>query len=96
MTFKGQNINRIRVKLLTFKAPITTAADDKLDDIFFNFWKKIRHDISCESSAGRHTLLSRDLLADDSHGILGRFCYFEKVTKLKMSFAANNSWRFMS
>ena len=29
--------------------------------------KPIRLDMSCELSAGRHTLLSRDLLADGSH-----------------------------
>ena len=32
----------------TLKAPITTAADDKFCDIFFNYQKKIRYDISWE------------------------------------------------
>ena len=35
------------------------------------------------------------MLADDPHGISSLFCYFEKVTKLKMSHAANNRWRLM-
>ena len=33
-------------KHLTLKVPITTAADDKFCDIFPNFRKKIRHNIS--------------------------------------------------
>ena len=38
--------------ILTFKAPITTAADDILKFFFFfNFSKKTSLDISCESSA---------------------------------------------
>ena len=32
--------------LLTLKAPITTAADDKFFNIFPNFRKKIRYEIS--------------------------------------------------
>ena len=32
--------------VLTLKAPITTAADDKFCDIFPNFFKEIRYDIS--------------------------------------------------
>ena len=31
---------------LTLKAPITTAAEDKFFDIFLDFQKKIRYDIS--------------------------------------------------
>ena len=40
-------------KVLTLKAPITTAADDILNFFFFffNFSKKTSLDISCESSA---------------------------------------------
>ena len=38
----------------TLKALITTAADDKFCDIFPNFRKKIRYDISWELSASRH------------------------------------------
>ena len=40
----------VHIKIsLTFKAPITTAADSIL--VFHCFSEKIRHDISCESSA---------------------------------------------
>ena len=38
---------------LTLKAPITNAADDKFCNIFPNFRKKIRYDVSWESSASR-------------------------------------------
>ena len=51
---------------LTRKASITIAADETFCDIFPNFWKKIRYDISFESPAG------------DSHEMscLINFCYF--------------------
>ena len=32
--------------MLTLKAPITTAADDKFCDIFTNFLQKIRYDVT--------------------------------------------------
>ena len=38
-------------KNLTLKVPITTAADDILKCIFFNFSKKTSHDSSSELSA---------------------------------------------
>ena len=41
---KQQQTNNI--VFLTLKAPITTAAEDKFCDIFFQFSKKIRYDIT--------------------------------------------------
>ena len=49
---------------LTLKAPITTAADDKLFDIFPNFRKE------------NMILHENRLPADDSHGISSLICYF--------------------
>ena len=54
-------------KVLTLKAQIMTAADDKFCDIFPNFLKKIRYDISW---------------ADDSHEISCLICYFWKSGKI--------------
>ena len=48
-TSKMLNIYDICEKLFTFKAPITTAADDCLE-YFYRFSEKIRLDVSCESS----------------------------------------------
>ena len=42
---------KVVTQILTIKAPIMTAAEDKFCDIFPNFRKKIRYYISRESSA---------------------------------------------
>ena len=58
---------------LTLKAPITTAADDKLCDTFLIFPKKlgmIFHE-NC-------------LPADNSHEISCFICYFEKAAKFEI------------
>ena len=70
-------------KLLTLKAPITTAADDKYCEISPNYRKKygmIFHE-NC-------------LPADDSHEISCLICFFEKRQNLKLSSAATYRWRF--
>ena len=71
------------IKILTLKAPVTAAADDKFFDIFSNFRKKIRHEITYESSASRQ---------------ISCFVIFEKASQLKLSSAAKkkkkNRWRF--
>ena len=69
---------------LTLRAPITTAADDKFCDIFPYFWKKIRYDISWESSASRR--FSRNIMP----GLL----FLKKQQNLKLSSAAKCRWRF--
>ena len=51
LTYNGFQSNECIFKhncfvFLTLKAPIMTAADDNFCDIFLNFRKKIRHDIS--------------------------------------------------
>ena len=49
-------------RLLTLKAPITTAADG-LSEIFFHcFSEKTRYDISCESSARQRINLKHHAL----------------------------------
>ena len=63
--------SRQEFSLLAFKAPITTAAEDIFWEIFPNLKKKIRYDISWESS-------------DDSHEILCLICYFEKAAKFEI------------
>ena len=45
---------------LTLKSPIKTAADDSLE--YYTFSKKIRLDISCESSAGKRIHMKHQAL----------------------------------
>ena len=71
---------------LTLKVPITTAAEDKFFDIFPNFWKKIRYDISWELSASRQF----------SWNIMPYLLILKKQQNLKLSFAANCRWRFIA
>ena len=66
----GQNLKDTRVlsydtQHLTLKAPITTAADDKFCDIFFNFRKKLGM-----------IFHENRLPADDSQEISCLICYF--------------------
>ena len=42
----AMNVANENIPLLVLKAPITTAADDKVCNIFSNFQKKIRYDIT--------------------------------------------------
>ena len=72
------------ISVLTLKAPITTAADDKFCDIFHNFQKKIRHDITWDLSAGRQF----------SWNIMPYLLFLKKRQSLKLSSAANCRWRF--
>ena len=69
---------------LTLKAPIKTATDNKFWDIFSNFQKKIRHDISWESSTSRRF----------SWNIMPYLLFLKKQQNLKVSSAANYRWRF--
>ena len=71
--------------LLTLKAPITIAADDKFCDIFSNFRKRIRYDISWESSASRRF----------SWNIIPYLLFLKEWQNLKLSSVANYRWRFM-
>ena len=68
---------------LTLIAAITTAADDKFCDIFPNFQKKIRYDISWESSARFSWIIMPYLL------------FLKKRQNLKSSSAANYRWHIL-
>ena len=59
------------ISLLTLKAPITTAADDKFNDIFPNFWKY-----------WGMIFQENRLPADDSHEISCLICYIWKSSKI--------------
>ena len=61
--------------LLTLKAPITTAADDKFCVIFPNFRKK--KGMICHENR---------LSADNSHEISCLICYFEKAAQFEIVF----------
>ena len=50
---------------LTIKAPVTTAADDIYEYFFIVFQKKIRLDISCESSAWQRFHMKHQALFPD-------------------------------
>ena len=56
---------------LSLKAPMTTAVDDKLCNIFPNFRK---NKVCCFM-----------LPADDSHEVSCRICYFEKAEKFEIA-----------
>ena len=76
----GKYSRPIIPKLLTLKAPITTAADDSLEYLFIVFFSvKIRLDISCESSAGQQRIHTK-------HQAL--FFSKDKSRKIKVSSAA--------
>ena len=73
--------------MLTFKAPITSAADDILVTVFFFFIvfsEKIRLDVSSESSARQRIHLKHQAL----------FSSKDKSKKNKMSSAAIFVWPF--
>ena len=72
--------------VLTLKAPIKTAADDKFFNVFLNFRKK------------KGMIIHENLLpADDSHEISFLICFvfLKKQRNLKLSSAANYRWHFM-
>ena len=69
---------------VTFKAPITTAADDIHKYFFIVFLEKIRLDISCESSARQRIHMKNQVLFSSKY----------KSKKIKMSSAAVFVWRF--
>ena len=70
--------------LLTLKAPITTAADDKFCDKFSQFSTTIRYDITWESSVSRRFSLN----------IMAYLLSLKKQQNLQLSSAANYRWRF--
>ena len=71
-----------RLTGLTLKAPITTAADDKVCEIFTSFRQKIWYfmRIACQQT-----------ILINYHAL---FVIFEKQQNLKLSSAANYRWRF--
>ena len=71
-------------KILTLKAPVTTAADNIHKYFFYCFPKKIRLDVSCESSARQRIHMKHQALFSSKY----------KSKKLKVSSAAIFVWRY--
>ena len=80
----SNSLNPFLIWILTLKAPITTAADDKFCNISPNFWKKIRYDISWKLSASRQF----------SWNIVPYLLFLKKQQNLKLWSAAKCRWRF--